>query len=167
MRTMACQITSLTIVYSIVCSKETLKLRANGLCEGISLVTGEFRAQWASSAEMFLFDGVTMKRTTIRPYGRVRRRLAWVHDMNKVLPFLRIVFDIVLCSTAIYVLWYTCKIKALLTVLNPLLWTPFRFTLGTLQWHHNEGDGVSNNRRLWPLWGEFTGDRWIPRTKGQ
>ena len=21
--------------------------------------------------------------------------------------------------------------------------------------------------RLWPLWGEFTGDRWIPRTKGQ
>ena len=21
--------------------------------------------------------------------------------------------------------------------------------------------------RLWPLWGEFTGDRWIPRTKDQ
>ena len=21
--------------------------------------------------------------------------------------------------------------------------------------------------RHWPLWGEFTGDRWIPRTKGQ
>ena len=21
--------------------------------------------------------------------------------------------------------------------------------------------------RNWPLWGEFTGDRWIPRTKGQ
>ena len=21
--------------------------------------------------------------------------------------------------------------------------------------------------RYWPLWGEFTGDRWIPRTKGQ
>ena len=20
--------------------------------------------------------------------------------------------------------------------------------------------------RHWPLWGEFTGDRWIPRTKG-
>ena len=66
----------------------------------------------------------------------------------------------------------------------------------TLQWHHNERDGVSNNQpqhcllnRLfrrrskktlnlikalnikaplhWPLWGEFTGDRWIPRTKGQ
>ena len=24
-----------------------------------------------------------------------------------------------------------------------------------------------NAARLWPLWGEFTGDRWIPRTKGQ
>ena len=22
-------------------------------------------------------------------------------------------------------------------------------------------------QRLWPLWGEFTGDRWIPRTNGQ
>ena len=21
--------------------------------------------------------------------------------------------------------------------------------------------------RYWPLWGEFTGDRWIPRTKAQ
>ena len=24
-----------------------------------------------------------------------------------------------------------------------------------------------NAPRRWPLWGEFTGDRWIPRTKGQ
>ena len=24
-----------------------------------------------------------------------------------------------------------------------------------------------NAPRHWPLWGEFTGDRWIPRTKGQ
>ena len=57
-----------------------------------------------------------------------------------------------------------------------------------LQWRHNEGDGVSNHQphdcllnrlfkshikenikdpRHWPLWGEFTDDRWIPRTKGQ
>ena len=57
-----------------------------------------------------------------------------------------------------------------------------------LQWRHNERDGVSNRRHLdcllsrlfrriskktikaprqWPLWGEFTGDRWIPHTKGQ
>ena len=58
----------------------------------------------------------------------------------------------------------------------------------TLQWRHNERDGVSNRQshdcflnRLFkaqikenikaprhkPLWGEFTGDRWIPRTKVQ
>ena len=59
----------------------------------------------------------------------------------------------------------------------------------TLQWLHNECYGVSNHRsidcllftqpfvqaqiklnikaqRHWPLWGELTGDRWIPRTKG-
>ena len=54
-----------------------------------------------------------------------------------------------------------------------------------LQWRHNERNGVSNQRRLycllncwfrrrskkhqsprlWPLWGELTGHRWIPRTK--
>ena len=58
----------------------------------------------------------------------------------------------------------------------------------TLQWRHNERDGVSNHQphecllkrlfkaqikenikapRHWPLCWEFTGDRWIPRTKGQ
>ena len=59
----------------------------------------------------------------------------------------------------------------------------------SLQWRHNEHDGVSNHQprdcllnrlfrqaqmkenvkapRHWPLWGEFTGDRWIPHTKGQ
>ena len=58
----------------------------------------------------------------------------------------------------------------------------------SLQWRHDERDGVSNHQphdcllnrlfkaqikenikapRYWPLWGEFTGDRWIPRTKGQ
>ena len=58
----------------------------------------------------------------------------------------------------------------------------------TLQWRHNESDGVSNHQphycllkrlfqaqieesiktpRHWPLCGEFTGDRWIPCTNGQ
>ena len=51
----------------------------------------------------------------------------------------------------------------------------------TLQWHHNERDGVSNHQpqpfiqaqikentkapRHWPFCGEFTGDWWIPLTK--
>ena len=58
--------------------------------------------------------------------------------------------------------------------------------LFSLQWRHNEHDGVSNHQppdcltqpsiqaqikenikapRHWPLWGEFTGDRWTPRTR--
>ena len=57
------------------------------------------------------------------------------------------------------------------------------FSTTSLRWRHNEHDGVSNHQphdclfnrlfkaeikenikalRLWPLWGEFTGDRWIP-----
>ena len=68
---------------------------------------------------------------------------------------------------------------------------PFWFrmlTFETLQWRHNDQDGVSNHQprglftqpfiqtqikenikapRHWPLCGELTGDRWIPRTKGQ
>ena len=54
----------------------------------------------------------------------------------------------------------------------------------TSPWRHNEHDGVSNHQhhdcllsRLFRrrsnktskprMWGEFTGDRWIPHTKGQ
>ena len=60
--------------------------------------------------------------------------------------------------------------------------------VGSLQWRHNERDGVLNHQphdcllnrlvkaqveenikasRHWPLCGEFTGGRWISRTKGQ
>ena len=39
-------------------SKKTSKLRFIGLCEGISLVTGEFLAQRATHTEMFPFDDV-------------------------------------------------------------------------------------------------------------
>ena len=52
--TMACQITSLTIVYSTVYSgadKKKLKLRVPGLCLGTSPMTGAFATQMASNAE--------------------------------------------------------------------------------------------------------------------
>ena len=51
--TMASQITSLTIVYSILGrrSKKTSKLRVTGLCAGNSPVTGEFHLWMASNAE--------------------------------------------------------------------------------------------------------------------
>ena len=61
---MASQTTSLTIVYSAICSrcrsKKTSKLRVTGLCEGNSPVTSEFSAQMASNAEMFPLDDVIM-----------------------------------------------------------------------------------------------------------
>ena len=55
MTMLASQITSLTVVYSIVYSgvnqKKTSKLRVTGLCAGNSPGTGEFPAQMASYAE--------------------------------------------------------------------------------------------------------------------
>ena len=42
---------TLTIVYSTVYSKKTLKLRVTGLCAGNSPVTGEFPAQMAINAK--------------------------------------------------------------------------------------------------------------------
>ena len=55
MSAMASQITSLTIIYSIVYSgadeKKTSKLRVTGLCVGNSPVTGEFPSQRVSNAE--------------------------------------------------------------------------------------------------------------------
>ena len=55
MTTMASQITSPTIVYSIVYSdadqRKKSKLRVTGLCAENSPVTGEFSAQRASNAE--------------------------------------------------------------------------------------------------------------------
>ena len=38
------------------------------------------------------------------------------------------------------------------------------YTHGVIQAQIKENIKVP---RHWPLWGEFTGDRWIPRTKGQ
>ena len=50
-----CQITSVSIVYSTVCSgpdqRQHQSFRVTGLCEGNSPVTGEFPAQSASNAE--------------------------------------------------------------------------------------------------------------------
>ena len=72
---------------------------------------------------------------------------------------------------------------------SALMLLPFhKVLLEILQWRHNERDGVSDHQpyncllnrllkaqikenikapRHWPLCWEFTGDRWIPRTKGR
>ena len=69
-----------------------------------------------------------------------------------------------------------------------LAWSTNWHQCSSLRWRHNGRDGVSNHQphgcllqpfiqtqikenikdpRHWPLCGEFTGDRWIPRTNGQ
>ena len=64
MTMVASQITSLTIVYSIVYfrrrSKKTSKLGVTGLCAGNSPGTGEFPTQMASYTVKFPFDDVIM-----------------------------------------------------------------------------------------------------------
>ena len=45
-------------------SKKTSKLRVTNLCDGNSLVTGEFPAQRASTGKMVPFDDVIMNRVT-------------------------------------------------------------------------------------------------------
>ena len=55
MSTMASQITGFSIIYLIICfrhsKKKKSKLRATGLCDEISPVSGDFPAQRASNAE--------------------------------------------------------------------------------------------------------------------
>ena len=46
----------------------------------------------------------------------------------------------------------------------------FQITSLTIVYWTVYSDAVKENikgPRHWPLWGEFTGDRWIPRTNGQ
>ena len=77
-----------------------------------------------------------------------------------------------------------CQFNWEMMMLNPPV-NLMTFKMSTSQWRHNERDGVSNHRlfaqsfvqaqikenikapRHWPFWGESTGDRWIPLTKGQ
>ena len=83
-----------------------------------------------------------------------------------------------------HLLWYTYRMYGCTHAVNACTqaWWPH----SALQWRHNERDGVSYRRRLyclrsglfqaqikestksprhWPLCGEFTGVRWIPRPK--
>ena len=68
MGTVATQITSPTIVYSIFILayiKENIKHRATSLCVGNSPMTGEFSAQMTSNAEIFPINDVIMKRVQV------------------------------------------------------------------------------------------------------
>ena len=91
---------------------------------------------------------------------------------------------------SIFVIAVNSKISAS-SQREPIFWWALllmSMLVWSLHWRHNERDDISkspaapvftqtlvqaqikeniNAPRHWPLWGEFTGDRWIPHTKGQ
>ena len=100
--------------------------------------------------------------------------MEWVHTM----------IQIGLAETAVKT---KLKMDFKLTLIDPFDDVVHGWQLNSLQWRHNQRDRVSNDQprdcllnrlfkvhiknimdpRHWPLWGEITDDRWIPRTKGQ
>ena len=154
-------------------SKKALKLRVTGLCAGNSPVTGKFPAQMASNAENVSIWWRHHEQGN--PHQSIWSPSAdgW-HQC--LLGFLRY---------KTLVAWPRTRVS-----LQPVWQAPghhsdLKHDDGmALKWRHNEHDGVSNHqphhrlldrlfRRRSKLrvtgasWGEFTGDRWIPRTKGQ
>ena len=133
----ASQITSLTIVYSTVYSrrrsKKTPKLRVTGNCEGNSPVTGEFPAQRASYAENVSIWW--------RHYGKGYAN-----------------YSVVLCNPIVWLPGNTPGYTSTSSHLSQgrgfyrLCWPCL-----SLQWRHNEHDGVSNHRRLDCLLNFFSG----------
>ena len=88
-----------------------------------------------------------------------------------------------------YLFWWICIDASFTSMFTFTRWLlSDRHQCWLLQWLHNECNGISNHQpygclhnhlfrhrskktskhaRHWPLWGEFTSDRWIPHTKGQ
>ena len=94
MSAMASQNSSLTIVYSTVYSKKTLKLRVTGLCAGNSPVTGEFTAQRASDAENV---SISWRHMYQRIDGACKhKRLLSLRDAN---------YDMYACAFAYDIAW--------------------------------------------------------------
>ena len=86
------------------------------------------------------------------------------------------------------IFWHSREILVRRMLQDLIRFKKYRFVKWSLQWRHNERDGVSNHQRLdcllnrlfkvqikenikaprhWPLCREFAVDRWIPPTKGQ
>ena len=85
MTTMSSQITSLTVVYSIVYSgrsKETSKLRVTGLWAGNSPGPVNSPHKGPVTRNMFPFDDVIMQKVTFPPFPRYLsiNKLSWYYD---------------------------------------------------------------------------------------
>ena len=125
-------------------SKKTSKLRVTGLCAGNSPVTGEFPTQMPVTWKMFPFDDVIM--SLFRHDSPCL--LLSPKEINLVFPiwWLKHYSDVIMSAMASNHRRFGC------------------FSQPFVQAHIKENIKAS---RHWPLWGDFTGDRWIPLTKGQ
>ena len=133
-------------------SKKISKLCFTGLCEENKLLTSGFHSQRASNVENV--------------------SIWWCHHVE---------FYLCSCCAVCSIMWYWANNRQHIAHLRG--WD----MVCLLQWHHNECDGITNHWHLhcllnhllqaqikenikaphhWPLWGKFTGDRWIPHTKG-
>ena len=157
MSAMASQIRSHTIVYSTVYSrrrsKKTSNLRVTGLCEGNSTVTGEFPAQMASNAEIvstWLRHHGLQATTSVRESWQKGSRQAqadYSEDTEQAPVVKTMHYNDVIMGT----------MGSQLTIL----------TIVYSAVYPSEDEGNIKALRPWPLSGKFTGDRWIPRKKGQ
>ena len=154
MNAMTSQITSLTIVHSFRHkSKKTPKLRVTGLCEGNLPVTREFPAQRAGNAEnVFIWwrhhaQGIQSQHDVCNCKWLVR---------SSIIRSVRVV-----PSLPMYTMHYSGVIMgAMASQITSLTIVYLTVGSGTDQRKHQRSASLA-------LRGEFTGDRWIPRTKGQ
>ena len=164
------EIISLTIVYSNVYSDEDQRKHQSSA--SLAFVRGIHRSpvnsphKWSVTRKMFPFDDVIMfmgLRLSLRQSSTpvlMRHRQSSTSNM---------VLKQSICET-----FYCCK--------KCSIWVETHGFVIPLQWCHNGHHAISNhqphhyllNRKEnikaplhWPLCGEFTGPRWIPRTNGQ
>ena len=128
-------------------SKKTLKLRVTDPCEANSLVTGEFPSQRASNAEMVPFDDVIMYKNDTIPVCVIltKQQLYWLLSR--------------LCMDSTSFLERHMCVMAFQVTRNSIVCSIV--CLGSSE-RQTQEVGITG-----PLWGESTGDRWIPLTKGQ
>ena len=166
------QITGVRIVYStlLFCrrSKKTPKLPVTGLCEGNSPVTGEFPTQRASNAENVPIwwshheetpsDDMPQRKTI--PTCCVLPTSMWKMDS-----FARTTTTS--CSACRK--WWGCWKGEHRHITMTSWWARWRFKspvsrLFTQPFIQTQVKENIKALRHWPLWVEFTGDQWIPRT---
>ena len=165
MGAMASQISSLTIVYSTVYS-------------------GADQRKYQSSASLPFVREIHRWPVNSPHKGPVTRKM---FPFDDVVMLFRPQYVNQMCGS------YRSEVQTWTNIDQPLPPTIRVLIAGTwkwtLRWRHNERHGVSNHQphdcllnqpfiqaqikenikaaRHWPLCWEFTGDRWIPRTKGQ